>query len=65
MKRDQLTGDKTREQVRRERRLAELKADPGDKRHGTMTGYRYGCRCSRCKTARFNSEQPRWKKVTA
>ena len=65
MRTNQLTGDKTREQVRRERCLAELKADSGDPRHGTMTGYTYGCRCRRCKTARFNRDQPRERKVTA
>ena len=32
--------------------LAELGADPGHPMHGTMTGYRYGCRCERCRAAR-------------
>lgn len=28
-----------------------LKADPNDKRHGTVYGYGCGCRCGRCKEA--------------
>lgn len=27
---------------------AELAANPGDRRHGTETGYAYGCRCDEC-----------------
>ena len=33
---------------RHARYLAELAADPDDRRHGTQTGYAYGCRCERC-----------------
>ena len=43
---------KRQEHECRARRLAELRADPGHPMHGTMTGYRYGCRCERCRAAR-------------
>lgn len=32
--------------------LAEMRADPSDRRHGTATGYNYGCRCDRCRAAK-------------
>jgi len=31
--------------------LEKLLADPNDHRHGTTTGYDYGCRCLKCKAA--------------
>lgn len=34
------------------KRRAEILSDPDDRAHGTATGYRYGCRCDRCREAR-------------
>ena len=59
-----MTADKSREELRRERYLAEMDADPSDRRHGTLHGYSCGCRCNRCVTARRNRDKPR-KRVTA
>lgn len=33
------------------KRLAEMKANPYDRAHGTLTGYGYGCRCPWCGAA--------------
>ena len=30
--------------------LAEMSSDPRDRRHGTVYGFRVGCRCDPCKT---------------
>ena len=35
--------------------LEKLKENPNDKRHGTRSGYVYGCRCDACKAARHDS----------
>lgn len=37
--------------MRRDRKALEQMQDPSDRRHGTRTGYVYGCRCDRCKQA--------------
>lgn len=41
-----------RHQVYRAKYLAEMQANPDDHRHGTLTGYSYGCKCVRCAEAR-------------
>ena len=33
----------------REKRSADMEADPEDPRHGTFTGYNCGCKCERCR----------------
>lgn len=38
--------ERTKELVKM--RLVEMQANPNDLRHGTKTGYAYGCRCERC-----------------
>lgn len=45
-------GVMTREERARLRRLSEMRRNPQDARHGTLTGYSLGCRCVACKMAR-------------
>lgn len=58
-----MTADKSREQLRRDLYLLEMSADPNDRRHGTITGYSYGCRCHKCMAARKNRDKPRDRRV--
>ena len=37
----------------KKRRLAKMRDYPTDPFHGTPTGYNYGCRCERCRTAKY------------
>lgn len=40
--------------------LAALNANPDDRRHGTTTGYGYGCRCERCREANHAYSAAKW-----
>lgn len=45
------SSDANRKSETMRNRLIAMCDDPMDKRHGTTTGYKYGCRCNRCKAA--------------
>lgn len=44
----------------RQRALAEMRADPGNPRHGTHDGYVMGCRCERCRGAEAAYKRVTW-----
>lgn len=37
-----------------DKRKREMLSDRDDRSHGTMTGYKYGCRCFKCRMANHN-----------
>lgn len=39
--------------------LRQMQEDPEDRRHGTVTGYSYGCRCEACRQAHSEHEKSR------
>lgn len=41
------------------KRFLQLMTDPGDRAHGSITGYSYGCRCPRCSAARLEYDERR------
>lgn len=55
--------DEDRERKRQQRRSGilkhreELLRNPDDPRHGSKTGYDYGCRCDRCKAAKSDADK--------
>lgn len=52
-----------RDNAARLKRLAEMKANPDDHRHGTMTGVVTGCDCDRCKARNRNKAKERYDAV--
>lgn len=40
-----------------EKQRKRLLANPSDPQHGTATGYRYGCHCSRCLKAMLEYQE--------
>ena len=42
-----------------DKRRREMEADRDDRSHGTFTGYKYGCRCFRCRLAAHDAYEAR------
>lgn len=52
-----------RDNEARLKRLAQLKANPDDPRHGKMTGVQIGCDCERCKAKNRETAKKRYDEV--
>ena len=57
--------DRVRDRLSRAKRLAEMQANPLDGRHGTYTGYNYGCRCPYCVQAHSEYKAAYYKRTKA
>nr|DAE60795.1 MAG TPA: hypothetical protein [Caudoviricetes sp.] len=55
------TKNANRAKATREKRLEALVENPHDPKHGTPTGYSYGCRCDECRQAASEYQRDRKK----